>query len=536
MSEKNLKNIPPFYPSTLLEMVNALADSQPNLIGFIYKTPNGSNIDVTYSDFRRDVFSVSNYLCKANERKKIVIVGDNSYLWLVTFMAVTASGNIAVPVDSKASDDIASYIINDCGCEGIVVSDAYAAKFRGIISESGQKIKIYSMEALFEHIGAAADPDIEISALLDKNSLADIVYTSGTTGYPKGVMLSHGNITCDAYGSAITCHLYRGIVFLPLHHTFAIMCVFDMMLNYETVIFCGNSNELFDMMKEYRPKALPVVPMMLEVMYKRIMYGVKKQNKEADFQKRIKIGESMPESNADMRRQLFKEELEEYGGELSLMVCGGAPVSSIYLTAFEKMGVTVLQGYGITECSPVIAVNKNDDNVIGSVGKPIICNTVRIESESGETGEILVHGDNVMLGYYNKPKETADVIVDGWFKTGDIGRIDEEGNVYVIGRKKNLIICSNGENVSPEVHEEELKRLNPAIKEICLYQDGNLIIAEIFPESPSVHDKIRATVDKYNCTQTDYSRINKVIFRDIPFTKTSSNKIIRNINGGNNNG
>ena len=242
----------------------------------------------------------------------------------------------------------------------------------------------------------------------------------------------------------------------------------------------------------------------------------------------VKISNALRKCGVDLRKLFFKSVISAFGGNLNLIICGGAPLSSALIKGFDDLGITVLNGYGITECAPIVAVNRNKFNVVGSVGLPLRCNEVKIADD----GEVLVKGDNVMLGYYHNEVENEKVFVDGWFRTGDIGRIDEYGALHITGRIKNLIILGNGENILAESIEQEIYTI-PYVKECIAYGKDNVIVAEVYLDEEVVDakDRINDDIQVVNQHLPQIRNIGKVIIRDTEFPKTTTKKIKRNYGG-----
>ena len=232
----------------------------------------------------------------------------------------------------------------------------------------------------------------------------------------------------------------------------------------------------------------------------------------------------------DIRKELFKSIISAFGGNLEYILCGGAPLDEKYIFEFRSWGIEILNAYGVTECSPGVAVNRNFHHKDGSVGLPIPNCQVKIS----ESGEIVVKGDNVMIGYFKDESATVEAIKDGWYYTGDLGRIDDEGFLYITGRKKNLIILSNGENVSPEELELLISRDN-GVSEVVIYAENNLIVAEIFPTDNYLNNKeyFDKAISEINRTLPPYKRINSIRLREVEFEKNTTKKILRyKVNGG----
>ena len=381
-------------------------------------------------------------------------------------------------------------------------------------------------------------------AKLKPNELSLLVFTSGTTGKGKGVMLSQSNIISNVRNiiKMITVGS-KTIAALPPHHTFGSTVNFigHVTLGRE-VYLSGGLKYIQKELKEEKPTHLVLVPLYLETFYRKIWANIKKEGKEDLVKKMMKTSNAMRKVGIDVRRKLFASILAAFGGEVDLIICGGAPISREILEAYDAWGITVLNGYGITECAPVVAVNRNLDNRHGSVGNVIPEDKVIIykPNEYGE-GEIRVKGPNVMLGYYKDEEATADAFDrNGYFKTGDYGKLVNDV-LTITGRKKNLIILSNGKNVYPEEIESELIAI-PGILDIVVYEgqsrrgiEYNAIVAEIYPDSDflekngvtDVKEYFRPFINEYNKNAVAYKKISLLKVRKEEFPKNTLKKIMR---------
>ena len=266
--------------------------------------------------------------------------------------------------------------------------------------------------------------------------------------------------------------------------------------------------------------------MMVEMIYKNILNSIKRQKKEKQFNTMLYISNFLMKLGIDLRRQIFKEIHDSFGGNLEIIICGGAALDPDIEKALYDIGFTVISGYGITECSPVVAVNRNKDFRFGSVGRILGCNEVRIdEPDEKGIGEILVSGTNVMKGYYKDEKATNEVFDGKWFKTGDYGYIEDD-YLFITGRKKNLIVLANGENVSAEEIEMKLMKLE-YVKEVLVYEQDNKIVAEFYLDDKITKDTLEKDIEKYNRSVPLYKNISYIKIRDIPFEKTTTMKIKR---------
>ena len=362
---------------------------------------------------------------------------------------------------------------------------------------------------------------------IQKQDIASIVYTSGTTGKSKGVLLTHYNF-CSCARSACENVLCEGVSFLvlPLHHTYGLVTSVFSMMNYGVPIYINKSlKRLIQEFSKAKPQNMFVVPLMVEMIYKNIWNQAKAQGKEKLLYRLVKISDGLLKCKIDLRKMFFKSIRSALGGELELMISGGAPIEEKYIKGFHSVGITVLNGYGITECGPVVAVNRNRFSVPDSVGIPLSCNQVRISEE----GEILVKGDNVTQGYYQNEEENKKAFTqDGWFKTGDIGNIDEYGALHITGRIKNLIILSNGKNISAEALESQIYTI-PYVKEVIVYGKNDKITAEVYLDEnvADARNAIKKDIEQINRQLPQVQNIGDIIIRDTEFPKTSTKKIKR---------
>lgn len=377
-----------------------------------------------------------------------------------------------------------------------------------------------------------------------------LLFTSGTTGVSKGVMLSHGNIAEDLMAAPTMLKVYETDIFfsvLPVHHTYECTCGFLMPLYKGAAIaYCEGLKYITKNLAEIKPTLFLGVPALFEKLYKKIWQNVRKQGKEKLLKKVIKINNKTKKIGINLGKIFFKDILAVFGGRMRMMICGGAAINPDVLNGIRDFGINAVQGYGLTECAPLAALNPDTAPVASSIGIefPGIEVTIMDKDDDG-IGEICVKGPNVMLGYYNMPELTDETIVDGWFHTGDMGYKDKDGYVYITGRKKNVIITKNGENVFPE-EVEYLLNLSPVVLESMVFEeesenkDDMRIAASIVADMESIEefygkdltdeqiDKlIWEVVDKYNDENPMYKKIRRVSIRRTELKKNTSNKIIR---------
>ncbi len=545
--------------STVRELVEWAGETWGDKCAYSFKPiPSGKDITkITFNQLRRDVRALScELLSMGCAGKHCAVIGKLSYEWAAMYFATLSIGAVLVPLDRDwLADDLA---------DTVKKSDASFLFCDEDIADKAEVIeKNVELEAPVVFMGASEhernvntltalgrmkyrkDPKMYSECEVDPDKLSLLVFTSGTTGKGKGVMLTQTAILNDIENMLpYIDYSQKTIGLLPPHHTYGSTITFlgHAMIGSEVYISSG-LRYITKELKEQKPGHLALVPLYLETFYRRIMATVKDQGKDAALGKLIKMSNAMRKLGIDRRNQLFASVRSAFGGELKTVICGGAPINGEILAFFEAIGISTLNGYGITECAPVVAANRSKNVVPGSVGNVIPIDEVKIDepNEDGE-GEILVKGVNVMLGYYKDDEATAEAFdEEGYFRTGDYGKLDEKNVLYITGRKKNLIILSNGKNVYPEEIENELIAI-PGVLEIVVYEgqsskgvEGNTIVAEIYPDmeyckANGIYDvkaHLKSYVDSYNKTAVPYKKIGLVKVRTEEFPKNTLRKIMR---------
>ena len=565
----------PIYQTTFIDDMRSLVEESaqnfPDNVAISYKDkPSDKEVkQVLFTQWRDDVRHLGTALIARGLREEnIAIVGENSYGWCCAFFGVMAIGSVTVPVDKELPVEDIDGIISTTACKAVIYGKAAEEKIKELLEKGGLKsaellvsiepesnikaelavekklISIAELEAEGEKLYKGGDNSY-YDYKIDVNRLASIVFTSGTTGKGKGVMLSQANICLDMtlgmYNFDIT---RKTLHVLPPHHTFGSTVNYVGHLSQGCEVYISSGlKHVSDEIREQQPTHLILVPAFLEVMNRKIWTTARKTGKEGLLKTMMKVSDALRKIGIDLRKKLFSSVLSAFGGKLELVICGGAKLDEEIIRTFDSLGITILNGYGITECSPLISANRNKYQKPGSVGTPILACRVKIDNpdENGE-GEICVTGPNVMLGYYNNPEATAEVFdKDGFFHTGDYGRLDEEGWIYITGRKKNLIILSNGKNVYPEEIEADLQKVE-GVSEVVVYagesrvqKDKITIVAEIFPDADLLADKGIENPQEYfenevkalNAKMPPYKAVKRVKLRDVEFQKNTSRKITR---------
>lgn len=545
-----IKNAPyPLYEMprivTFRDFVDYCERKYSEYTAFAFK--NGKQlVEKSYTDFREDVRKAASMLvAKGFHQDRIAILGENSYGWIIAYFAGVVSGNIVVPIDKQLPIDQVEYILKETDAKMLFVSPSYN-DYSESVREKIPQIEIFTLQndvSKWKLDKAENDDAILNSVSVYPDDIAAIIYTSGTTGMAKGVILTQRNICSNCIGGLQNLRAASTtdttILTLPLHHTYSLVGSVMTFMGEGLRIYINRSiRDLQTDIKEQHPTTMAMVPLMVETFYKRIWNTAEEKQKEKKLKTAIKVSNALLRIGIDVRRSLFKDVLEAFGIELNLIIVGGAPLDERYIKGFRSFGIQIIQGYGITECSPMVSVTRNHYYKDASVGLKLPNVDIKIDKfENSQEGEICVKGECVFKGYFNNPELTAESFdEDGWFKTGDVGYVDEDNFVYITGRKKNMILLSNGKNVYPEELEFEWMK-NPAVKEVLVYEKDDAIAVEIFPDdeyfkaNPADQDAFFAEVlADFNHRQPPHKNISQVILRDTPFPKTTSMKIKRNYN------
>ena len=508
--------------TSLAEMIERKAKEMPEGVAFQFTKGRDQIENKTYADTYMDVRKAAS---RIEERfgtgQHIAVLGENSYEWLVAFFAVMTSGNVAVPIDKELPAAEVAALIAAADAKAIFISKTYSDLADGV-----EGLQLTTLKALLED-SANGDEAYELKKP-EKDELAAIFFTSGTSGTSKGVMLSHGNLAAevsDCCRMFDTTGIHMTLSVLPFHHTFGMSVAILMPYFYGVPIFLNKSlKRLTDDIQKAKPDLMMLVPLFIETFYKRLMEGIEKSGNAKKVQKGIKVSRFLRKIGIDKRREYFAEILKSFGGNLRMIISGGAYLDPMYVTAFRDFGVEIYNGYGATECSPCIAFNRPHYNKDGSVGQ-LIPGT---EARATEDGEVQIKGPTVMQGYYNNPEATAETLRDGWYCTGDLGYVDKNGYLFLTGRKKNLIILSNGENISPEELENDFRK-DPGVNEVLVYDRKNTIVAEIFPEEAFMgnEDYFNELMKKVNEGRPIYKQVAKVVLRSEDFIRNTTKKVVR---------
>lgn len=538
-------------------MENAAAEAGGKIA---YKIPEGNSCkNVTFKEFNDTVNFIGTDLRKRGlTSSHIAIVGKNSYEWLTAYLTVLKSAGVVVPIDKELPfKDIENILVNSDSEvvfydkefeEDLKNADLPAMKcFIGFDRDeddgkflSYKKI-IESGKSVFEN----GDKSF-LSETRDENLLKMLVYTSGTTGMAKGVMLSeHNLVSCILNGLKVADVKGMGLSVLPYNHTYAAVVEILVCIHIHNTLCINDSiRKVQKNIALFKPDYMYIVPAYAEVFYKKIIATAKKEGKLKTLNTMIKVSNILRKFGIDVRRKLFKSVIDGLGGNMYKFVCGGAPVRSEIGDFFENIGIVFMNGYGITECSPLVSGNREEDSEPVSVGVPIPCVEIKFDEVDSEgIGEICVKGDTVMLGYYKQPELTKEVLSeDGWFKTGDFGKFNKRGHLMITGRKKNLIILKNGKNIYPEEIEEYILSI-PYVTETVVTavkdDDGNdsSLCAHVFLNDDAAKQQgienpketVKKDISAVTAQLPSYKHITEVVVRDTEFPKTTTRKIKRNL-------
>ena len=502
--------------------------------------------------------------------KRISVIGENCYQWATSYLAAVCGTGVVVPLDKELSAEELKQLIIEADVSAVLFAKKYEKMFKEMMATGDTKLEVlvnfspadqcgegvFSWESLVEEgkklveSGDRSFIDAEIYA----DEMSVLLFTSGTTGIAKGVMLSHRNICEDLMSAPTILNVNTWDIFfsvLPVHHTYECTCGFLMPLyKGASIAYCEGLKYIVKNLAEVQPTMILAVPLIFESLYNNIMKNVRKQGKEGLVRKVLALNKVTKKIGLDLNKLLLKDILKVFGGRMRVLISGGAAIDPAILQFFNDLGFISVQGYGLTECAPMAALNPDNHKYMrnSSVGHILPGMEVKIEDKNEDgVGEICLKGPNVMMGYYNMPEETAKVIKDGWFHTGDLGYVDDEDFIYITGRKKNVIITANGKNVFPEELEYYLGRSSMVSESMVWAQEDEsgqdtVIVATIKPDMEEVETAIGkeaaadaeqvekllwTEVDKINEGLPFFKKIKKITVRREEFEKTTGKKIKR---------
>lgn len=551
------------YPLNEVKKVDSVTDlmrqateEAGDKIAFMYKEGK-ENIEVTYAKFQEDTIALGTAITELGlNDKHIACIGDNSYKWLTTYLTVLKSDGVFVPVDKELPIEDIINILKSSNSEILFYAEKYEKYVEQILREATnikfligfsrkeESNNVLSYDRFIEDgrksFNAGNQKYLKLKS--DQNSLKLLVYTSGTTGMAKGVMLTENNlISCVYYGLQVATVYDRCLSVLPYHHTYEGVAGILVALHHHSTICINDSlKNVLKNLQFYKPDYIYLVPAFAELFYKKIISNAKENKKYGIMKTMIVVSNALRKIGIDVRKNLFKDVHNAFGGNLRQIVCGGAPIRPEIGKFFDDIGIDLLNGYGITECSPLVSVNRPYFNDCRTVGVVLPCCEVKIVNPDEDgNGEVHVKGKIVMLGYYNDEERTNEVLKDGWFNTGDYGNINKKGQLSITGRKKNLIVLNNGKNVFPEEIEAYVARV-PYVQEVVvrgIKEDGREVglQAEVFLNQDmvksmgieDVHEALKKDISNVTKELPVYKKITDIKIRDKEFVKTTTNKIKR---------
>jgi len=549
----------------LKDMLKKSGEKYGDRPAYIYKTDEpGKFKEITHKEFRDDINNFGTALINLGLKgKRIAVISENRYEWGVAYLATATGVGIIVPLDKALPDNEIESLMIRSEIEAIVYSSKYDKIMNEIKDKKNTNVKffismdldkkendIYSQKELMEkgkELIESGNTEF-LNAEIDNETMGIMLFTSGTTAMSKAVMLSHKNICSNLMDITSVIKLTdkdRLLSFLPLHHTFECTVGFLYPISIgASIAFCEGIRHIADNVKEFQITAMISVPILYETIYKRIIKGIEKKGKLDDVKKGIKISKFFLKFGIDIRRKVFKEIHENLGGKARLFVAGGAALDPEAEEGFNNFGIKMLQGYGLTESSPVIAAEDDKYQKLGSIGKAFPSLEVKIDEPDEEgIGELLARGPSIMLGYYNNEEATKETLEDGWLHTGDLAKIDDEGYIFISGRKKFVIVLKNGKNIYPEELETLVNKIE-GVKESFVYgkpeDDGDYkICCKIVydkdlvkshykvSDEQEIKEAIWQEVKKVNKTMPAYKYIREIIVTEKELIKTTTQKIKR---------
>ena len=523
-------------------------------------------VEKKYSQVVKDVKALATALLDMGFKgKRVALIGENRYEWVISYLAVTCGGMVIAPLDKALPDKEITSLIKRSEVDAVIYEKKHQELFEKLKSDT--EINLNTLICINEEDDTDSET-ISFESLLEKgrklikeksklydeitidaNSMSIMLFTSGTTSAAKIVMLSQDNILTNLYAYQTHFKINQDdtlLSFLPIHHTFE--CSITILYGFysgATIAFCDGLRYIQANLKEYEVSIFVAVPLVLETMYKKIMKAIADQGKTKLINTMTKISNGLLKVHIDIRKIVFKQIIDNFGGKLRMVLYGAASLDKDTIIGLNNFGINSIQGYGLTETSPVLTAEAENKHKPGSIGYPLDNVEIKIDNPDKEgVGEILAKGPNIMLGYYKDEKKTKEAFKDGWFRTGDYGYIDDEGFIFITGRKNDIIVLRNGKNVYPQELEFLISKL-PYVAECMVFarnesNTDTAIVAKIvynkevmekdYPDTKKEdYEKIIwKDVKEINKTLPTFKHIKKVIVTDEPMIKTTTQKVKRN--------
>lgn len=555
---------------TLKEMLTTSKELFGRRPAFLYKEEKGAAYkEINYITLKDDVDALGTKLIELGlEGENIAVIGENCYAWVVSYFAIVNGVGKVVPLDKELSKAEITNLLTTAGCKAIFYTSSFKNTFKDVDIPYKFQMEVYSKKAkrdqknTWENLIEDGRKMLNkgdrryVDIVIDPMEVKMLLFTSGTTDVPKAVMLCHNNIMSNLKDISRIVKLKeddRALSILPIHHTF------ESTIGIMVVLYQGGSVAFYEGLKyvvknlaEAKATMLVGVPLIFESMYNKIWKQAQKSDMTKALKMAIKLNKTLKKIGIDARKKIFKSVYSNFGGRLRMLVTGAAAISPNVVRGFQDLGIDVVMGYGLTETAPLLCGTPDFTDrysKAGSVGQVVPSGQLKIidKNEDG-IGEIVFKGPNVMLGYYNMPEKTSEVLKDGWFYTGDLGFVDDNGCLYLSGRKKNVIVTKTGKNIYPEEIEEYLNKIS-YIEECMVYGTDNeetgetTVSVQIRPAFDIINDEfgygedndkvyklLKNEIADLNQTLPNYKRVRHVVVRDAEFVKTTTHKIKRQEN------
>lgn len=551
----------------LKQMLESSVSLYGDRTAYYTKFEKGPYQEIKYSQLLEDVNGLgTQFIAMGLKDKRIAVIGETTYMWSIAYLAAVNGTGVVVPLDKELPYDDLKNLIKESEASAVLFDRKREDIFVRMLEEGDTGLEYIISQDRKTGDGAiisqwelvdAGKKLVEngdrsfLDAQIDNEEMSIIIFTSGTTGMAKGIMLSHKNICADLMVSPVFVDLDETDIFfsvLPIHHTFECTCDFLMPLYKGAAIaHCEGLKYITKNLQEVKPTYFLAVPAIFDALYKAIWKGIRKKGKEKTVRTAMKVSDFLRRFGIDITDRLFAEIKSVLGGRMRMMISGGAAINPDILEELQSFGIHAIQGYGLSEAAPMGALNPQSRPKSHSCGMAFPGFDAKIADPGSDgVGEICLKGDNIMLGYYRNPEATAEVIRDGWFYTGDLGYIDDEGYIVITGRKKNVIIAKNGKNVFPEELEYQLSLYDEIAEAMAFETDSEdetdkIIAVGIYPDwnymketygdraddDEEVRKIIWEIVDKVNAENPAYKMIRKVNLRHSEFSKNTSKKIVR---------
>ena len=567
MSKEEIKELPKM--NNYREILDYASKNYSNNIAYKYKEnieeKPAKYVEKKYSQVVKDVKALATALLDLGFKgKRIALIGENRYEWVISYLAVTCGGMVIAPLDKALPDKEITSLLKRSEVDAVIFEEKHEELFKKLkedkdiklntlicINKKEEEKEIINFQQLLEKGRKLIKEKSKLydEVKVDSDGMSIMLFTSGTTDSAKIVMLSQNNVCSNMYAYQTHFRIIEDdtlLSFLPIHHTFE--CSITILYGFysgATVAFCDGLRYIQANLKEYEVSIFVAVPLVLETMYKKITKAIADQGKTKLINTMTKISNTLLKAHIDIRKIVFKQIIDNFGGKLRMVLYGAASLDKDTIIGLNNFGINSIQGYGLTETSPVLTAEAENRHKPGSIGYPLDNVEIKIDNPDKEgVGEILAKGPNIMLGYYKNEKKTKEAFKDGWLRTGDYGYIDDDGFIFMTGRKNDIIVLRNGKNVYPQELEFLISKL-PYVAECMVFsreasKTDTMLVAKIvynkevmekdYPDKKEEeYEKIIwKDVKEINKTLPTFKHIKKVIVTDKPMIKTTTQKVKRN--------